>query len=219
MTGVASFASLPRPVLHYITAREQFPGREEERRQALLNKVAEAARAGVSMVQVREKDLGGRELEQLSRSLRSAFVEAQTGPGFFVINSRPDIALSVAADGVHLPSDGLSVSQVRKIWSAAGFGRPALVGVSCHTLPEVAKAAEDGADYVVFGPVFSKGTTPGIGLKTLADACRHRIPVLALGGVTLENAPACIAAGAAGVAGIRLFQDNDVAEVVLRLRG
>jgi thiamine-phosphate pyrophosphorylase len=92
-----------------------------------------------------------------------------------------------------------------------------VIAVSCHTPEEVNQAAENAADLAVFAPVFEKqGSTPA-GLDQLRVACRARIPVLALGGVTLQNAESCLQAGAAGIAGIRLFQENNIAEVVHRL--
>jgi thiamine-phosphate pyrophosphorylase len=93
------------------------------------------------------------------------------------------------------------------------------VGVSCHTPGEVANAAIQDADFAVFGPVFEKKAVPNTrptGLEALRQACRERIPVLALGGVTAENAASCIQAGAAGIAGIRLFQEEQSPVVVLQ---
>jgi thiamine-phosphate pyrophosphorylase len=96
-----------------------------------------------------------------------------------------------------------------------------LIGVSCHTPADVARAAVNGATFAVFAPVFEKKDAPGTqpaGLAVLEQACKANIPVLALGGVTLANARSCLEAGAAGIAGIRLFQENDVAETVKKLR-
>jgi thiamine-phosphate pyrophosphorylase len=95
-----------------------------------------------------------------------------------------------------------------------------MVGVSCHSPAEVGRASDGGADFVVFGPVFGKKDTPiqPAGLGALKKASEAKIPVLALGGITLENAPSCLAAGASGIAAIRLFQDNDIASVVRALR-
>ena len=97
-----------------------------------------------------------------------------------------------------------------------------LIGVSCHSDDEVRRAAADEADFVVFAPVFEKRGAGGVipvGLDELNRVSRHDVPVLALGGVTLDNAQSCLDAGAAGIAGIRLFQDNNVADVVRRIRG
>jgi thiamine-phosphate pyrophosphorylase len=106
------------------------------------------------------------------------------------------------------------------MWKKAGVSE-IIISVSCHTRGEVSRAASECAAFVLFAPVFEKSGTSGArlkGLEMLGDACREKIPVLALGGVTLENAAACIQAGAAGVAGIRLFQENDLEKTVLKLR-
>ncbi len=94
------------------------------------------------------------------------------------------------------------------------------VAVSCHSRAEVARAAQEGADFAVFGPVFEKARSPAspTGLEALREACQEKIPVLALGGITLENAKACIQAGAAGIAAIRLFQQNEMTKVIAALR-
>ena len=95
------------------------------------------------------------------------------------------------------------------------------VGVSCHTRFEVAQAAAEGADFAAFGPIFEKRTVPSqhpVGLDGLRQVSREKIPLLALGGITLENAGDCIRAGAAGIAGIRIFQENDIHKVVASLR-
>jgi thiamine-phosphate pyrophosphorylase len=230
-----------RPLLYYITDRfrlsaaqfsgAQFAGDERACLRALLNKIAEAARAGVDYIQLREKDLRTRELEQLAceavnlvRGIRAENPELKL---CLLINSRTDVALAVGADGVHLRSDDLSVSDVRlvvertdrsrQIAGAATGTTRFLVGVSCHGAADVARAESDGADFVVFAPVFEKRhATEAVpqGLAALREACRASIPVLALGGVTLENASACLEAGAAGIAGIRLFQENKISDVV-----
>jgi len=135
-----------------------------------------------------------------------------------LINSRSDVAIACGAAGVHLRSDDISPSAARKVWGQTGDSSRALISVSCHSAAQVASAAGDGADFAVFAPVFEKREAVPVGLDGLREACRHPIPVLALGGITLDNARACADAGAAGVAGIRLFQQNDVAGVVRRLR-
>jgi thiamine-phosphate pyrophosphorylase len=218
-----------RCLLYYITDRSQFPGGEPARRRALLDKIAEAAHAGVDYIQLREKDLNTRDLEHLAREcalkiqgLRTENRELRTA---LLINSRTDIALATGADGVHLRSDDISPSDVRRAVCQTGH-RPRttdhfLVAVSCHSASDVRRAASEGADFAVFAPVFEKKAAPGThpqGLAALAEACKATIPVLALGGVSLENAQSCLAAGAAGLAGIRLFQENKISEVVRALR-
>jgi thiamine-phosphate pyrophosphorylase len=93
-----------------------------------------------------------------------------------------------------------------------------LIAVSCHSPAEVAHAAASHATFAVFAPVFEKRGAAPAGLVALQQACESNIPILALGGITLANASSCLAAGAAGIAAIRLFQDNDIAEVVRKLR-
>ncbi len=207
-------------LLYYITDRRQLPGGEDERRERLLEKTAEAARAGVDFVQLREKDLCARDLELLAREAVRRVREFSLRTRL-LINSRTDVALAAGADGVHLRSEDISTAEVRKIWHAAnGPGRP-LISVSCHNAADVLGSEDGGADLVVFAPVFGKEGSPQrpSGLDMLRTACRHRVPVLALGGVTVENAHSCIEAGAAGVAGIRLFQKGDIEEIVTKLRG
>ena len=209
-------------LLYYITDRAQFPGTESHRRKYLLAKIVEAAHAGVDYVQLREKDLATRELESLAQEAANVIRESLSKTRL-LINSRTDIALAVQADGVHLTSNDISPSDVRKVWrSAHRQDEPIVViGVSCHNETEVSEAESASVEFAVFGPVFDKrGTeTPSaVGMDQLRKVCRHRIPVLALGGVTVEKARQCIDAGAAGIAGIRLFQGNDVASVVTELR-
>ena len=209
-------------LLYYITDRSQFSGDADSRRAQLLATVSHAARCGVDYIQLREKDLSAHDLELLAREivqLRTENSKLNTG---VLINTHTDIALACGANGVHLRSDDISPAEVRAIWNHSGAGTRATIGVSCHTRAEVACAAEGGADFAVFGPVFEKykagGSTRPTGLEVLHEACQEKIPVIALGGVTLENASVCIQAGAAGLAGIRLFQQQELDKVVAALR-
>jgi thiamine-phosphate pyrophosphorylase len=219
-------------LLYYITDRTQFPGDESARLRALLAKVSECARAGVDYIQLREKDLSGRELEVLAREALQQ-VGAAGSKTRLLVNSRTDIAIACGLDGVHLRSgdEDPSAGDVRAIFATAGARRP-IIAASCHSEAEVEMAESQAADFVVFAPIFEKSGALGRGLSELRRICSHisaadgkteavaraRLPVLALGGVTLENAVDCARAGAAGVAGIRLFQHNEVAAVVSKLR-
>ena len=223
-----------RCLLYYITERTAFPGDEPARRHHLLQKIAETARAGIDYIQLREKDLPTRDLESLVgeavkiiAQLRTENRELRTS---LLINSRTDIALAVGADGVHLRAEDISPQDIREVWQhrdACGAGAPAranssrdpLIAVSCHSPAEVTRAAANHATFAVFAPVFEKKDAPPAGLNLVREACGAHIPVVALGGITLENAKSCLEAGAAGIAAIRLFQENNVAEVVQRLRG
>jgi len=211
-----------RPILYYISDRNAFHGSEAARGSSLLRKISEAARAEVDYIQLREKDLCGRELEKLAREAARVVREAGTRT-VLLINSRTDVALAVGAKGVHLRSEDVTAQDGREIWARSSVRgqRAPMIGVSCHSVADVARAAAEEASFAVFAPVFEKKDAPQIvptGLMKLREACRERIPVLALGGVTVENARLCLEAGAAGIAGIRLFQEGDVAEVVGRLR-
>jgi thiamine-phosphate pyrophosphorylase len=217
-------------LLYYITDRTAFPGDEYTRRRRLLDKIDEAANQGIDYIQLREKDLAASDLESLARDamqiilkLRTENRELRTA---LLINSRTDVALVAGAAGVHLPADDVSPAEVRAAWKcgagASNLPRDPLIAVSCHSPQEVVQVAANHATFAVFAPVFEKRDAPGArpaGLDVLRQACRARIPVLALGGMTLQNAESCMEAGAAGVAAIRLFQENDIATIVHQLRG
>ena len=209
-------------LLYYITDRSQFSGDEDSRRAQLLATVTHATRCGVDFIQLRENDLSAHDLEILAREivqLRTENNKLNTG---VLINTRTDVALRCGANGVHLRSDDISPADARRLWTNSGGGARATIGASCHTRAEVARAAQEGADFAVFGPVFEKykpgRSTRPTGLEILHEACQEKIPVIALGGVTLENAESCIRAGAAGIAGIRLFQENEMGRTVAALR-
>ncbi len=186
-----------RPLYYYITDRGRLPG------MTLIRCVSRAVRWGVDFVQVREKDLDDRELFDLVvRIVRTAAGTACR----IMVNGRADVALAAGAHGVHLPGNGIDPALLRPRLPP-GF----LVGVSTHSLREVRRAAAAGADYVLFGPVFPTESKlrygPPLGLGMLRRACAAvRIPVIALGGMRLDSLPAVIRAGAAGIAGIGMFQ-------------
>jgi thiamine-phosphate pyrophosphorylase len=184
----------------YITDRSSLGGEER-----LDDAIARNIIAGVDWIQIREKDLSARELLDL---VRCALALPNTTGTKILVNTRVDVALAAGAAGVHLPAGSIPPRAWRAI-TPPGF----LIGVSCHTVEEVRAAEADDADYAVFGPVFaplSKGSDlPPRGLDALGEAARAvKIPVLALGGVTRDRIVACMAAGAAGVAGISLFQGH-----------
>lgn len=214
-------------LLYYITDRSQFPGSAEERERRLLEKIAECAAAGVDYVQLREKDLSTRALENLAEKAVAGL--PARSPTRLLINSRIDVALATGAGGVHLPANDITAGEARAIFMRAGLMRAGMrnltIGVSAHTSREVALAEANGADFAVFGPVFGKNGHPNpAGLERLREACNRphqavpAMPVLALGGIIAENAHLCVAAGAAGLAGIRVFQESVVEPLVTRLR-
>jgi thiamine-phosphate pyrophosphorylase len=163
-----------------------------------LDVAARAARDGVDMIQIRAKVLSARALAELVRSAVAGALQSKV-----LVNTRTDVALACGAQGVHLPAGSMSPATIRPI-VPPGF----LIGVSCHSIEELQAAEREGADFAVYGPVFpsiTKSLTP-IGIDAFREAVAAvHLPVYALGGVTNENAPACNAAGAAGIAGISLF--------------
>ena len=178
---------------------------------AVMEHVRRWSREGVDYVQLREKQMEAGELVRLAVAMQAVLRES--GGTKLLVNGRPDVAVAAGADGVHLTAQEgeLTVAQVREVFEAADAGTP-VISVSCHTLEEVRQAVGDGADFILFGPVFEKRVEgemvgEGVGLEKLQEACdaADRTPVLALGGVTWPRAELCIEAGASGVAGIRLF--------------
>jgi thiamine-phosphate pyrophosphorylase len=199
-----------RKMLRYaITSRVLFPGDARQQLAALVEQAVRWGSEGIDVIQLREKDLPASTLSDLARSILKN-LPATTK---LLINSRPDIAIATAAHGVHLTSapGELTPEQVRHLYATANLPVPVLT-VSCHTLVEVVRARDNRVDAILFGPVFEKSVTgqlisSGQGLDQLhaASVAAAPTPVYALGGVTRENTPLCLQAGAAGIAGIRLF--------------
>jgi thiamine-phosphate pyrophosphorylase len=216
--------SLPPPIrklkLCYVTDRKALAGSAEEQVRWLLGRIEDAARTGVDWVQIREKDLSGRELMELVKeALRRVPASCR-----ILVNDRLDVACVAGAGGVHLGEQSLPVEEARLLLRDREFAEDFLLGVSAHSM-EAARAAEaNRADYVIFGPVFPTPSKLAYGLpqgvEKLGDLCRSlSIPVIAIGGITAENVRACVEAGATGIAAIRLFQDSqDVAAAANSLR-
>jgi thiamine-phosphate pyrophosphorylase len=210
------------PTLCYVTDRRSAPGAasagEVDFIVPLMASIERAVAAGVDWIQVREKDLEARPLEALVRRA----VEISGRSARILVNDRLDVALAAGAAGVHLGETSLSIERMAA-WRIAA-GRPDFaIGVSCHSSEAVRAAERAGADYVFFGPVFATPSKssfgPPQGIAQLAAACKStRMPVLAIGGITESNAAECLAAGAAGIAAIRMFQEaTDLAGIVYRL--
>lgn len=194
--------------LYYITDRTQLKST------TLEDAIAKAIDAGVDWVQIREKDLPARRM----LGVAEAAVERarQQGQTRVTVNDRLDVALAANAHGVHLGTRSMPVDLVRKL-ATADFK----IGVSCHSLAEAQAAEAGGADYLLLGPIFATPSKlrygPPLGLATLREVtARVRIPVFALGGVTADRVAACRESGAAGIAGIRIFQDCESVEQVVR---
>jgi thiamine-phosphate pyrophosphorylase len=165
----------------------------------------ELAEAGCSLLQLRAKPLGAGAMTELA----SRLVAALAGSGVrLIVNDRADVAAASGADGVHVGDEDLPVNAARVVLRAVARPAAPLVGYSTHSVREAEQASSLGPDYLGFGPVFDSPTKAGVrearGLDLLAEACRSTpLPVVAIGGVTLERAAACWKAGAASVAVIR----------------
>jgi thiamine-phosphate pyrophosphorylase len=195
-----------------ITSRASYPGDAPQQQAALLREASRWIADGIDIIQLREKDLPAANIAALAREILKA-IAATSSSTKLLINSRPDIAIATRAHGVHLTSDQdeLTPAQIRNLYASANCLAPTIT-ISCHTPEEVLRARINQADAILFAPVFEKIVagkiiTPGQGIDQLRAACLDAspIPIYALGGVTLENAHSCLDAGAAGVAGIRLF--------------
>jgi thiamine-phosphate pyrophosphorylase len=199
-----------------ITNRALYPGDNEAQQAALLQRAARWAADGIDIIQLREKDLPAAGIAALVREILQSIAGTKSQTRL-LINSRVDIAIATGAHGVHLTAatDELTPAQARDLFASAGRPAP-IITISCHTLEEVRRAHESRVDAILFGPVFEKAVAGhvvslGQGLDGLRRACiaAANIPVYALGGVTLNNAALCLEAGAAGIAGIRLFHDSE----------
>jgi thiamine-phosphate pyrophosphorylase len=206
--------------LCYVTDRKALSSVQGEQIRLLLEKIESAAQAGVDWIQIREKDLAGRELaalvaEALRRIPRSCRI---------LVNDRVDVAMAAGADGVHLGESSLPVSEAKRIVREKISNEDFLLGASAHSLESVREAEKAGADYAIFGPVYETPSKTifgkAQGTDRLAAVCVSvSIPVLAIGGITVQNTRECVAAGACGIAAIRLFQDStNLEELVQQLR-
>ncbi len=177
--------------LYLVTDRHQTKGR------ALVSLIEEALRAGVTAVQLREKDLATRPLMTIAGQIRDL---AKSFGATFLLNDRIDLAKVIGASGVHLPAEGLPAAVARRL-----LGPNQLVGVSTHSVEEVLRAESDGADFVVLGPVYETPSKRAygapLGLSSVEEAARRaRVPVFAIGGITASRARDVRRAGASGVA-------------------
>jgi thiamine-phosphate pyrophosphorylase len=201
------------PVICMITDGRRMGDAED----ALVRRIAAAARAGVHLVQIRERGLEGGALTRLTERALAAAHGTSTR---VLVNDRYDVAIAAGAHGVHLREESMPAARVRAV-APRGF----LIGRSVHTVEDARLVCREGAvDYLVFGSIFPTASKPGVqpaGLGALADAAAASTrPVLAVGGVTAERVAALAAAGAAGVAAIGLFAgggDDRMRDLVQRL--
>ena len=211
--------NLSRPILYLITRGATSEGTTPDAPEfaRILNQISAAVAAGINLIQIREKQLTTRVLFELVERASELTRETNTR---LLVNDRADVAVGGGADGVHLTTQSLDAATSRKI-----FGQEFLIGASTHSLAEARAAQEQGADFIVLGPVFEteskKQFGSPVGLETLSDVARDLcdFPVLALGGISATNAVDCFAAGAQGIAGISLFGDaHNLVSVMRALR-
>jgi thiamine-phosphate pyrophosphorylase len=207
-------------LLCYVTDRRSLADTSDLAIELQLQKIEQAAKAGVDWIQLREKDLSGRELVKLAGN---ALLRAGNRSAVLV-NDRVDVAFTSGAAGVHLGEQSLPPDQAKNLARQRNASGNFIVGVSTHSLEGAIQAQQGGADYLIFGPIYPTPSKEGFGkpqgVQRLQEVCRAvTVPVLAIGGITLENAGNCLAAGAAGIAAIRLFHDAaDVDAIVKELR-
>jgi thiamine-phosphate pyrophosphorylase len=221
-----------KPILCYVTGRQSLPAApQKDLMDLLLDKIELLSAAGIDWIQLREKDLSGKQSGSLAREALKR-VSKQVGHSKsatqIIVNDRLDVALAEQAGGVHLGENSLPVEEAKRLLRASPSKQSRtqefLVGVSCHSLEAAKSAAASGANYIFFGPVFATPSKAAYGspqgLDRLAAVCSSvNIPVLAIGGITLANVFSCLSAGASGLAAIRLFQDSaDPATLVRALR-
>lgn len=211
--------NLTKPIIYLITSGQTTfrTTPQSESFSRLLKLVEAAVSAEIELIQLREKNLSTN--VRFDLTTRAAAI-ARGSQSRLLVNDRADVAQAADAAGVHLTSRSIEASVIRKV-----FGDEFLIGVSTHSIEEVQAAQAGGADFVVFGPVFETASKleygPPLGVEKLREvtAKAESFPVLALGGVSLDNVGDCFRAGASGVAAIRMFENIDeLGDVVRQVR-
>jgi thiamine-phosphate pyrophosphorylase len=198
------------PIIYLITSGETTPQTTLHSKDfsQLLGLVEAAAAAKIDLIQLREKNLRTKVLFELTSRASDIVRGSRTR---LLVNDRADVALAAGAAGVHLTSRSINTSVMRQT-----FGAEFLIGVSTHSPEEVKAARDDGADFVVFGPVFETASKlvygQPIGLESLRQVAAKSasFPILAIGGVSLDNVADCFRAGASGIAAIRMLGNKSM---------
>jgi thiamine-phosphate pyrophosphorylase len=214
------------PVLCYVTDRRTLsPTASLTETSTFIRKIEAVISAGIDWVQIREKDLSARDLSALTQQVLKIAARQPAGKHpspRIIVNDRLDVALTEQAGGVHLGENSLPVKDAKHLATARQLRHDFLVGASCHSLESAKATVDDGADYLLFGPIFATPSKAALGapqgVDRLAAVCSQiKIPVLAIGGITQDNLLLCLQAGAAGIAAIRLFQDTPDPAATIRL--
>ncbi len=202
-------SATPLPRLYLLTDRHNTSQRP------LTTVISQAAEAGLRLIQIREKDLDTRQTIELIHTLKPLITQYD---GKVLLNDRIDLAIALDADGVHLRSNSLPLPLARRI-----MGKDKLIGISTHSVTDAQKAEDEGADFVVLGPIYD---TPSkriygspLGLDTLGAACQScRLPIFAIGGMKPENVHNVMSSGAYGIAVISsILQAADVPSLTQQL--
>ena len=202
--------NLIAPIIYLITSGETSPQTTPQTKDfsQLLRLVEAAVAAEINLIQLREKNLRTSILYDLTARAAEIVQGSQT---HLLVNDRADVALAAGASGVHLTSRSIRASVIRQT-----FGAEFLIGVSTHSSEEVEAARSDAADFAVFGPVFETASKLVYGQPLGPESLKHvavksgSFPILALGGITLDNVGDCFRAGASGIAAIRLLENPNL---------
>lgn len=198
------------PLIYLITRGDATAAGFTEKKREILDLIAVAVAAEISLIQIREKNLDARRVFELVAE--SVKLTRRTTTTKILVNDRADIALAAGADGIHLTSRSVAADVIRR-----AFPEDFIIGVSAHTLADAKTAAKNGADFITFSPVFAspdKGKPQG--LAKLREVCERLkpFPVIALGGVDATNYESVLANGASGFAAIRFLNDaNNIKKI------
>ncbi len=184
--------------------------------QQLIHTLEFAAKAGVSLIQIREKQLPVRQVFELTLQIVKFAQHSNTK---ILLNDRADLALAAGADGVHLTTNSLSSEIIRQ-----NFPKKFIIGVSAHSLEKVQRAKEEGADFATFSPIFPTASKEQYGAPQGIEKLKEVIesvgdfPIIALGGINQDNCLRPFQVGAKGIAGISLFSnDKNIAGAMQRI--
>ncbi|MFL6467370.1 MAG: thiamine phosphate synthase [Pyrinomonadaceae bacterium] len=192
------------PIRYLITEGRSTPENFQQKISEILNIVKAAVDAGISMIQIREKEISAKQLFELTAAAAAITSSSSTK---LLVNGRFDISRIAGAEGVHLPENGIPVPRVRRT-----MPKPFLIGASVHSPENAKRVWEHGADFIVFGPVFETPGKRANGIESLEEICSdlEGFPVIAVGGVNETNYQRVLDAGAAGYAAIRFLNDLNV---------
>ncbi|MGH9948194.1 MAG: thiamine phosphate synthase [Pyrinomonadaceae bacterium] len=199
------------PITYLITDGTAEPAEFSANKKRILETIELAVAARVSMVQIREKALTAKQTFELTMEAAAITKPSETK---LIVNDRADITIAAGADGVHLPESGMPVAAIRKACPP-----PFIIGASVHSIERAVAAEREGADFLLFGPVFDSGEKTGVGLSKLAEVCAavNNVPVIAIGGINASNNADVLLNGAAGFAAIRYLNDLAVLGTLARI--